>query len=86
MSSKGIVRGVDNAGRVVIPKEYRKQLNVENDVDSFEISIEGDTIILKKHRPACFFCDKLDIMVDYMGYNVCANCVEKLKALLDETK
>ena len=50
MSSKGVVRAVDKMGRVVIPKEMRKQLNVENDVDKFEIFLENDAIILKKFR------------------------------------
>lgn len=80
----GMVRDVDKQGRVVIPKEMRKQLNVESNVDSFDISVDGDRIILKKHRTACFFCDTLGEMVEYKGYRVCVNCIEKLKELKDE--
>ena len=47
MKSTGIIRPVDKMGRVVIPKEIRKQLKVENDIDSFEIYMEDDKIILK---------------------------------------
>ncbi len=83
MRVTGIVRAVDKMGRVVIPKEIRKQLNVENDVDSFEIFMEGDKVILKKYRPTCVFCDSLLDSVAYEGYTVCKSCIEKLNALKD---
>ena len=51
MKSTGIVRPVDKMGRVVIPKEIRKLFKVENDVDSFEIYMEDDKIVLKKYQP-----------------------------------
>lgn len=74
----GIVRTVDNMGRVVIPKEIRAQLGIENNVDSLEIFLEGDKIILRKYRPTCFFCDQIAETVKYNGYLVCKNCIEKL--------
>ena len=80
----GIVRTVDNMGRVVIPKEIRAQLGIENNVDSLEIFLEGAKIILKKYRPSCFFCDQIAEMVNYNGYMVCKNCIEKLNAMKDE--
>ena len=61
MKSTGMVRAVDKMGRVVIPKEIRKQLKVENDVDSFEIYMENDKVILKKYQPTCIFCDFLPV-------------------------
>lgn len=75
----GIVRAVDKMGRVVIPKEYRKQLKIENDKDSFEIFIKNDRIILQKYQPTCIFCDKLAESVSYEGYSVCKDCLEKLQ-------
>ena len=57
MKSTGMVRAVDKMGRVVIPKEIRKQLKVENDVDSFEIYMDNDKVVLKKYQPTCIFCD-----------------------------
>ncbi len=84
MKSTGIIRDVDSMGRVVIPKEIRRQLQIESKVDSLEIFIEGDSIVLRKYKPACFFCDTLDELVSYNGYNVCVNCVEKLKNLKEE--
>lgn len=83
MKSTGIVRGVDKNGRVVIPQEIRSALNIESNTDSLEIFTEGDTIVLKKYKPACFFCDTLEETVNYNGYNVCVNCIEKLKKLAD---
>ncbi len=83
MKSTGIVRPVDKMGRVVIPKEIRKQLNVESDVDSFEIFVNGDSVILKKFQPACFFCGSLGASVTYGDYMVCTECIDKLNALKD---
>ena len=81
MKSTGMVRAVDKMGRVVIPKEIRKQLQIENDVDSFEIYMDGDRVVLQKYQPTCIFCDSLSDSVEYNGYNICKNCIEKLIAL-----
>lgn len=81
MRSTGIVRAVDKMGRVVIPREIRRQLKIENDVDSFEIYMEDDKVILKKYQPTCIFCDSLADGVEYEGYNICSSCIDKLKAL-----
>ena len=84
--STGMVRGVDKMGRVVIPKEIRSQLNVVNDVDSFEIYMEGGRVILQKYQPTCVFCDGLGEIVNYCGYNVCTKCIEKLYEMKEEAK
>lgn len=81
MKTTGIVRGVDKMGRVVIPKEIRKQLRIENDVDEFEIFMDGDKVILKKYQPACVFCGQLADSVMYNGYNICVDCIDKLNEL-----
>ena len=75
MKSTGMVRAVDKMGRVVIPKEIRRQLKVENDVDSFEIYMDGDKVVLKKYQPTCIFCDSLADSVEFGGYNVCTDCI-----------
>ncbi len=84
MRSTGIIRGVDKMGRVVIPKEIRTMLNIENEVDSFEIFVDGDKIILKKYCPKCIFCGDLAQSLAYEGYEVCLNCVDKLNALKEK--
>ena len=84
--STGIVRPVDKMGRVVIPKEIRSQLKVVNDKDSFEISIEGDKVILQKFHPTCIFCDSLIDVVTYNDRLICKKCIEKLYSMLDQTE
>jgi len=84
MKSTGMRRGVDKMGRVVIPREIRAQLKIENGVDSFEIYMEDDKIILKKFKPTCVFCDSFINNVNYHGYNVCEDCISKLEELKKE--
>ena len=86
MKSTGMVRAVDKMGRVVIPKEIRRQLKVENDVDSFEIYMDGDKVVLKKYQPTCIFCDSLADSVEFGGYNVCTDCIEKLYNMKDNAE
>ena len=86
MKSTGMVRAVDKMGRVVIPKEIRRQLKVENDVDSFEIYMDNDKVILKKYQPTCIFCDSLADSVEFAGYNVCKDSTEKLYAIKDNAE
>lgn len=83
MKSTGMVRQVDKMGRVVIPKEIRTQLKIVNDVDSFEIYMDGDMVILKKYRPTCVFCDSFTETVNFEDYTVCKNCIEKLNSIKD---
>ena len=84
MKSTGVVRPVDNMGRVVIPREIRKQLGVENSVDSFEIYIEDDKVVLKKYQTACVFCGSTDECVEYKDRCVCADCIERLNKAKEE--
>ena len=83
MKSTGMVRQVDKMGRVVIPKEIRSQLNIKNDVDSFEIFMEGDKVILQKYNPTCVFCNSFVDVVSSKDDMVCKNCIEKLNELKD---
>jgi len=55
-------------------------------VDSFEIFMDGDKIILKKYRPACIFCNSLTECIDFETYTVCKNCIEKLNNIKDTAK
>ncbi|MFU0800601.1 MAG: AbrB/MazE/SpoVT family DNA-binding domain-containing protein [Xylanivirga thermophila] len=78
MKSTGIVRKVDELGRVVIPIELRRTLGIEQK-DALEIYVDGEQIILKKYQPACIFCeDARDVQV-YKGKNICKNCLAELK-------
>ncbi len=84
MKSTGIVRKVDELGRIVLPKELRNTLNI-NEKDPLEIYVDEDNkIVLKKYEPACIFCGGMNGIVSYRGYNVCRDCQEKLAAMLSK--
>ena len=83
MKTTGIIRQVDNVGRVVIPKEYRNLLGIRNAEDCFEIYMEEDKIILKKYQPTCVFCDNFASSIEYEGQCVCEECIEKMKSILE---
>ena len=80
MKATGIVRPVDPLGRVVIPVELRRTLNIKTD-DSLEVFVDGDFIMLKKYEPACIFCGNAKDVENIHGKNVCRNCLEELKKL-----
>ncbi|MBU3098354.1 MULTISPECIES: AbrB/MazE/SpoVT family DNA-binding domain-containing protein [Clostridium] len=78
MKSTGIVRKVDQLGRIVIPIELRRVLNIE-ELDPLEIYTEGETVILKKYTPDCIFCGDGNDLVNYKGKNVCRSCLKELE-------
>ena len=78
MKSTGVVRKVDELGRIVLPKEIRTVLDI-NQKDSIEIFIDEDRIILQKYQPACVFCDNTDDIVYFNGKRICNACIEKMK-------
>lgn len=80
MKSTGIVRKVDELGRVVIPIELRRTLNI-GEKDALEIFTEGDTIILKKYEPACVFCGQAKDVTHVKGKNICADCIAEIHKL-----
>ncbi|MBR5774121.1 MAG: AbrB/MazE/SpoVT family DNA-binding domain-containing protein [Clostridia bacterium] len=77
--STGIVRKVDELGRLTIPKEIRKQMNIRDNVDSFEMFTDGNNLILRKYAPSCVFCNSFEMdMISYKGMNVCKACINEL--------
>ena len=77
MKATGIVRKVDELGRIVLPIELRRTLNIAIK-DALEIYVEGEEIILKKYEPACIFCGEGKDLISYHGKNVCRSCRQKL--------
>ena len=77
MKSTGIVRRVDELGRVVLPIELRRTLDIELR-NPLEIYVEGDMVILKKYEPACIFCGEAKDVSDFKGKNICAQCVQEI--------
>ncbi len=78
MKATGIVRKVDELGRIVLPIELRRTLGIEIR-DSLEIYVDGESIMLKKYEPACILCGEAGDLVEYMGKKICRSCIEKLK-------
>jgi len=78
MKSTGIVRKVDELGRIVLPIEMRRTLDIA-ERDALEIYVDGENIILKKYQPACIFCENTKDIIQFEGKNVCAGCINKLK-------
>lgn len=80
MKATGIVRKVDVLGRIVLPIELRKNLNIEKE-DPIEIYVDGDYILLKKYEPACIFCGNAKDVKRIRDKNVCSDCVKDLQSL-----
>ena len=78
MKSTGIVRKVDELGRVVLPIELRRTLDIDIK-DPIEIYVEDSKIILKKFEPTCIFCGESENVISFEEKNICKNCLEKLK-------
>lgn len=77
MKSIGIVRKVDELGRIVLPIELRRTLSIA-EKDSLEIFVDGESIILQKYEPACLFCGSAKDLVTHNEKNVCAKCIARL--------
>ena len=77
MKSTGIVRKVDELGRIVLPIELRRTLDIA-ERDPLEIYVDGSSIILKKYMPACIFCGESRDVVQFKAKNVCPKCLKEL--------
>ena len=77
MKATGIVRKVDELGRIVLPIELRRTLDIA-ERDALEIYVDNDSIILRKYQRACVFCDDAQGVVNFKGKNVCPKCIRML--------
>lgn len=78
MKSTGVVRRIDELGRIVLPIEIRRSLDI-NVKDPVEIFIDNERIILQKYSPSCIFCGDADNIVFFNGKRICAKCLEEIK-------
>ena len=79
MKSTGIVRKVDELGRIVLPIELRRTMDIA-EKDAIEIYVDGASIILRKYEPTCIFCGDGRNVENYRGKNICANCMKELRS------
>ena len=77
MKATGVVRKVDELGRIVLPIEIRRNLDI-HERDQLEIYLEGDRIILRKAEMNCVFCGSSRGLSEYKGKNVCRECAKHL--------
>ena len=71
---------MDELGRIVLPIEMRRTLDIA-EKDALEIYVEGSSVILKKYKPSCIFCDATKDVSQFKGKNVCPKCLKELKNL-----
>jgi len=81
MKSTGIVRKVDELGRIVLPIELRRTLDI-GERDSLEIYVEQGNIVLRKYQASCIFCGRTEGIIEYQEKNVCPDCIAKLNELM----
>ncbi|MCL2570989.1 MAG: AbrB/MazE/SpoVT family DNA-binding domain-containing protein [Defluviitaleaceae bacterium] len=80
MKATGIVRRVDELGRVVLPIELRKVMHIK-ERDALEVFVDRGNIILKKYEPACVFTDDLDDLIEYKGRKVSVKAIIEMASL-----
>lgn len=78
MKATGIVRKLDDLGRVVLPIELRRTMDIA-EKDSMEIFVDGSNIILRKFEPSCIFCGEAKEIALYKGKNICGKCMAEMK-------
>lgn len=81
MKSTGIIRKMDELGRVVIPIEIRNQFNIA-EKDPVEIYVDGSSIVIKKYEPNCIFCGNTENLINYNDKLICEDCSKKISKLV----
>ena len=80
IKSTGIVRKMDELGRVVIPMELRNQFKIV-EKDPIEIFVDGSSIVLRKYEPNCIFCGNTKNLTEYSDKLICNKCIEKISSI-----
>lgn len=83
MKSTGVVRRVDELGRVVIPIELRNKLGIM-EKDPLEIYVDGENIILQKYQTSCAFCGSTKKLTEFQGKLICSKCINKISNLVSK--
>lgn len=76
MKAAGVVRNLDKLGRLVVPKEIRKQLNI-NEGDAVEFYVHDECIVLSKYQPGCAECETVGVKL-YGLSRICKTCINKM--------
>jgi len=84
MISTGIVRKIDDGGRIVIPKELRSTLQISIK-DDIEILSKENIIILKRYKHSCYICNNSSDLRNFKGKKICQECIDDIKAQIKTT-
>ncbi len=79
MRSTGILRKVDGLGRITLPMELRRTLDI-SEHDQLEIYLDEDVVVLRKSEKSCVFCGSTVRLITYNEKYICQDCIETLKA------
>ncbi len=85
MKSTGVVRKIDELGRIVLPSELRRVFGI-HEGDELEISVDGEQVILQKRQDVCLFCGTERTAVEFKGRRVCEACMRELRSRPRELK
>ena len=80
MKDTGIVRKIDEMGRLVLPKEMRSKMGIDSG-DEIEFFADNDRIVLRKYAPSCLFCGNEALITEYKGKRICADCMAEIKRI-----
>lgn len=83
MKPAGVVRKVDQLGRIVLPKSLRKRYQM-NEGDPVEILVSGDHIILERYRPRCVFCSSMEQVSEFKERHICGECLGEMSGLVEK--
>ncbi len=78
MKSTGIVRRIDELGRIVLPIELRRNFDLA-EKDALEIYVDNESIILKKFCRSCVFCNNSEDVMEFKGKNICQECLSEIQ-------
>lgn len=78
VKTPGMIRKIDDLGRIVVPSELRRTLDIQSG-DEVEMYADGDALVLRKFAPSCIFCGGAEQMVTYGGKNICIYCLRNLR-------
>lgn len=80
MKAIGVVRKIDQLGRIVLPKNLRNEYEM-NEGDAVEILVRGDHIILERYKPRCMFCNSAERVGEYKNRPICKSCIDEVRMI-----
>jgi len=80
MKKEFSIRKIDNLGRIVIPMDFRRSLDIQ-EWDELRLSLEGSRIVVEKNSPRCIFCHRTEHLVHFQGKFICPDCLKELSKL-----